>query len=292
MPLHELLALYDEYNSPDSKDQWFVKRNAVHAAIKDKARAAKAAGQISGNPESDSDSLSWARRASAKSLTSEIDQKLRDWTPGAVQEQQAAAAANAPSSAGRGALAKFMNDMMGTVSPNDPIFQGLSQLAGATAGRSASMGGFASDAGYGAYMTENQKRNSVMPYLQQRQALGGQAAQALMGAELSDAQLAEQARQFNALQDLRLAEAQNKAAQQNFAAEQNKGGMIGGIIGAGIGAIPGLIGAIPTGGASLSLIGAGAGIGQSIGAGSVQAPRMIGPQSNYSGTKGNSGLWS
>lgn len=183
--------------------------------------------------------------------------------PPLTPEQQAAQAAE---TAAQGRNAKldaeidaYLAELKQPLNMNDPYVQQVIRGASSAAGTAARNRGV--EGGLAGAATEQNTSSALAGLEAHRSGLYGQTLalanqrnlsqnQTALQRELGLKNLAQQAQQLNMQQNQ-----YDDAA--GLAAEQGKGALIGGLIGA----VPGIIGAPFTGGASLGLIGAGAGIG-------------------------------
>lgn len=174
-------------------------------------------------------------------------------------------------------IQNWIKSNQGPLRPDDQIAQGLSAFGGAQAQRQAAGQGIVG--GLSGANTEQAAMNALAPYLQQRHANVLSGLNAMSARDIGARQIA-------------MGEAQqaNSIAQANYAARQNSAASTGSLIGGALGAIPGVLLAPYTGGASMGLIGAGSAIGGGIGGSTVRAPAM--QSSTYrGGFKPNGGAW-
>lgn len=184
----------------------------------------------------------WIKRAGAN-LKSEYDKQAAD--------AQA-------SSDTRGRITSFI-DALGVENPN--VRSLIDRQAQSAATRAVGQAGFGSMGGQSGLTQRGaaaMNADMTAKYALQRQAAQAQGLSLLSNYDLTQQQLKQQADQFayNAQQ------AQN---QSDWAAQKNQAQGTGAIVGGIIGAIPGIIAAPYTGGASLGLIGAGSAIGSAAG---------------------------
>lgn len=177
-------------------------------------------------------------------------------------------------------LYKWVQSMSGPVDPNDPVVRGLEAVGTNAAQRDARNRGVYG--GLSGMNVQTGAQQAVLPYLQQRPQLALQGLGALSQRDLNLRNISVQQ-----LQAENAAIAQKNAADAaNFGAQQNSASSTGSLIGGIIGAIPGIIAAPYTGGASLGLIGAGSAIGGGVGgmtAGSAPQMRGFGSRPSYTG---------
>jgi hypothetical protein len=164
-------------------------------------------------------------------------------------------------------LQTFINQMSGTVSPNDPIYKALTMYGDAKASSNAAMAGLGQT---GMAMAAGQQggQQAAVPYLQARSGMALQGMNALSQRDLGLRQ--------NALQALQM---QNGVTASNYAAQQNQAAMVGSTLGGVLDTVATAYG-YPTGGAGAKILGG-------LGSGSVKPPTMQSPSGgNYSGYGG------
>lgn len=190
--------------------------------------------------------------------------EMADKAAGGSAEEKKKAAEDAQRASLTERISAYVRAMQGDPSPDDPVMKGLA-AQGADAGQQAYGGWGAGGGGLGRLSNVAAQRLSL-PYLQQRQQNALQGMQLLNQRDIGLGQLQQGANEM----DLRRQQMQYGMAQGNFGAAQNNGGTAGSIVGGMLGAIPGIALAPLTGGASLGLIGAGAGIGSGVGKSTAQ----------------------
>ena len=166
----------------------------------------------------------------------------------------------------------FINSMMGPVGPGDATYDTIMRSATNAAQAYGGKAGLNARSSLGNTAAGSLATAGVAAYEQQRRELGLQGMNALSN---RDIQLGQLQQQWVAMQ--------NGIAEQKASAEQAQRTATGQVVGGVIGAIPGIIAAPYTGGASLGLIGAGSAIGGGWAGSTSSAPKY---QTNYSGPKG------
>lgn len=171
-----------------------------------------------------------------------------------------------------GQIQAFINSMMGPVGPGDATYDTIMRSATNAAQAYGGKAGLNARSSLGNTAAGSLATAGVAAYEQQRRELGLQGMNALSN---RDIQLGQLQQQWVAMQ--------NGIAEQKASAEQAQRTATGQVVGGVIGAIPGIIAAPYTGGASLGLIGAGSAIGGGWAGSTTSAPKY---QTNYSGPKG------
>jgi len=166
----------------------------------------------------------------------------------------------------------FINSMMGPVGPGDATYDTIMRSATNAAQAYGGKAGLNARSSLGNTAAGSLATAGVAAYEQQRRELGLQGMNTLAN---YDIQLGQLQQQWTAMQ--------NGIAEQKASAEQAQRTATGQVVGGVIGAIPGIIAAPYTGGASLGLIGAGSAIGGGVAGSTMGAPKY---QTNYSGPKG------
>lgn len=203
----------------------------------------------------------------------------------AIDNANAGQQQQAPDDAINAQLQAFINQMSGPVGPNDQIANTLAGYGGAEAAKAAAARGLTG--GISGASAQQGAQNALLPYLQARQQLAIQGIGALSSRDLALKQAA-----LNQLQvQNQINQTNNASAAANYASQQNQNSSIGSVIGGVAGAIPGILLAPYTGGASLGLIGAGSAIGGGIGSlatGPAPAYKtsQISPSTLYKGPSG------